>query len=1284
MVDKRKQTLKVMQAAFMDKLDGRLDTIHQLAEEYLSDPDMTTLSELHRHVHSMHGASGTYGLMSIAHSANKLELQLDSFIEGGKLPPRTAWQAILASIKGIRELALTAKNIDPANLIPPSIYNQNRQSPQSPLVHIVEDDQEQANHLDDCLTKAGYRTELFLTPKSFRERFNSKEEEVPSLVIMDLLLQSDKEDGIDLIAELGVNKEHDIPVMVLSIKNDLTSRLESFRAGATRYITKPYDDAHLVAVLDSLSGRVPDEPYRVLIVDDDEDMLLAEKEVLTTVGFNVCALSNPMRTMEMLKEFRPDVIVLDVYMPGATGPELAAVIREQDSYLITPILFLSSETNMERQAHALSLGGDDFLVKPLNGEHFIAAVLARARRARHSRTIAQKLEMNLYEREREHLALNRHAIISVTDAQGTILKANKMFCVVSGYQEQELIGNNHRILKSGEHFREFYNDLWQTIAGGRSWHGEICNRRKNGSLYWVSSSITPLLDRNGKPYHYVSIMTDITQVKQQQIELETVQTKLQATLESTVDGILAVNDDGSVSFANQRFYTMWNISTDMQSPEQLDTSLIAYVGTQLIDPDSFKDGIRALYASDEESLDRLEFLDGRVFERYSRPLVVAEQQMGRVWSFRDISQQIQSQKEVEIYKERLERGQMYANIGTWEWNIETGSLYWSEQIAPLFGYIDKETETSYENFINAVHPDDRDKVSEAINLSIEKDLPYEVEHRVVWHNGTVRWLLEKGAVTRDANGKPLKMLGVVQDVSERKLAELAIISSEQSLQEAQSLAHIGNWQMDIKSADIQCSDEVFRIYGYLPQEMIPTLDTFYKLIHPDDRELFRAAETTLQQTGYFNLTHRLVRPNGDIRYVQQLGQSTTDKAGKQTSVSGTVQDVTDKVQIEHEIIKAKEEAERANKAKSEFLSSMSHELRTPMNVIIGFSQLLQQSPNLEEKARNNVGMIHKAGEHLLKLINEVLDLASVESGQVEMSLEVVRLSDLVEECVDMINMLAAQMNIEIIHQQQPDIGVCADRNRLKQALLNLLSNAVKYNKEGGRVWINYQPSDNGIVYLDVKDTGIGISAENLNNLFKPFNRLGHESSVIEGTGIGLSLTQRIIEMMEGHVTVSSEEGVGSTFTIELPFREIKQALTGTVQVETNINDNETQAVEESQSSILCIEDNPLNIALIEQLIDRHDNIELICTHTPSLGIQLAVAEKPNLILLDINLPGMDGYQVLKAIKAENKLKDIPVVAVTANAMPSDIKRGKEAGFDEYLTKPLGVTQFDAVLKQFLD
>jgi signal transduction histidine kinase/CheY-like chemotaxis protein len=375
-----------------------------------------------------------------------------------------------------------------------------------------------------------------------------------------------------------------------------------------------------------------------------------------------------------------------------------------------------------------------------------------------------------------------------------------------------------------------------------------------------------------------------------------------------------------------------------------------------------------------------------------------------------------------------------------------------------------------------------------------------------------------------------------------------------------------------------------------------------------------------------------------------------------------------------ELAHSRDEAQRASRAKTEFLSSMSHEMRTPMNAILGFSQYLQ-AENLSEEHRMSVDEIYKAGLHLLTLIDDVLNLAKIEAGRMEMSLEPVELVPLVDECEVLVSGLAAKRGIALFHDDLAGVAVRADRVRLKQVLLNLMSNAIKYNRDGGRVRLSVQPAEGARLRIRVTDTGQGIAAERLGELFLPFNRLGAENSAIEGSGIGLTLTKRMVELMDGQVGVESQVGEGSTFWLELP-----QETVAAVADASAGHDGEGALSQENWDTVLYIEDNPINLKLVRHLLRLRKNTRMLSAHTPELGIELARSQQPDLILLDINLPGLDGYQVLRIFQDDEKLRHVPVVAITANALPTDIARGMAAGFADYLTKPLDIPHFNKVLE----
>jgi signal transduction histidine kinase/AmiR/NasT family two-component response regulator len=388
--------------------------------------------------------------------------------------------------------------------------------------------------------------------------------------------------------------------------------------------------------------------------------------------------------------------------------------------------------------------------------------------------------------------------------------------------------------------------------------------------------------------------------------------------------------------------------------------------------------------------------------------------------------------------------------------------------------------------------------------------------------------------------------------------------------------------------------------------------------------------------------------------------------------------------VESELNEAMAAAESANHAKTDFLSSMSHELRTPLNAILGFAQLMEGgSPSPTPLQKQNIDQILKAGWYLLELINEILDLALIESGKLTLSREPVSLVEAMLECRAMIEPQAKKRGIGMTFPRfETPCFINADRNRLKQVLINLLFNAIKYNRPGGAVAVECTVNLPDWVRISVRDTGAGLTSEQLAQLFQPFNRLGKESGSEEGTGIGLVVTKRLVDLMGGTIGAESTVGLGSVFWVEFRLAAAPQFA---------VREAERAALVPPQvldgtplHTLLYVEDNPANLDLVEQLIARRPDLRLLSAADGHLGIEFARVYQPEVILMDINLPGISGIEAMQILRADRTTAHIPIIALSANAVPRDIAKGLEAGFFNYLTKPIKVDRFmdalDAALK----
>ncbi len=640
------------------------------------------------------------------------------------------------------------------------------------------------------------------------------------------------------------------------------------------------------------------------------------------------------------------------------------------------------------------------------------------------RDITERKEVER-ERDFQKFALDEHAVVSISDVEGNIIYANDKFCEASGYSREEVLGKNHRIMQSGFHSQEFFADLWRTITKGEVWRGNIRNRRKDGSFYWVNATIVPFLDDHGKPFQYVAIRTDISERMKIEKQLKESEEVLSDAIENVPGGFLMIDKEDRIALFNSKFQLLY--------PELQDC-----------------------------------ILHGASFET--------------------------------LIRTGAERG---------------------------------------------LYPAAEGRVEEWVADCLQKHKSKEMNFEEQLANG--KWLAI--AVKEMADGS---RVGIHADITELK--------------------------------------------------------------------------------------------------------------------------------------KAKEEADKANLAKSDFLSSMSHELRTPMNAILGFGQMLEFNPKepLTESQKDCVSHIMKGGRHLLELINGVLDLAKVEAGKVEFSTEDISPGEVLTECLSLIATMAEKrgicVSIPITQEQAPKVR--ADFTRFKQVLLNLLSNAVKYNRENGSLSVNFEETAGKMLRISVTDTGKGIPADKWDELFKPFNRLGAESTEIEGTGIGLVICKDLAELMNGTVGFESEEGKGSTFWVELPLAE--RGKDETAAVIDALTAQSEVSLPRMDGRLLYVEDNPDNLKLMELIISRIEGLSMISTHTGELGIELARSERPDVIILDINLPGMSGLEVIKKLRRYEDTKDIPVLALSAAATERDVKRGLDAGFLDYLTKPIQVVKVVDAIKIALE
>ncbi|HET6408812.1 MAG TPA: ATP-binding protein, partial [Chthoniobacteraceae bacterium] len=645
-----------------------------------------------------------------------------------------------------------------------------------------------------------------------------------------------------------------------------------------------------------------------------------------------------------------------------------------------------------------------------------------------------------------------------------------------------------------------------------------------------------------------------------------------------------------------------------------------------------------------------------------------------------------------------------------------------------------------------LHPDDLDAFDLEIQRVIETRDPFRVSFRAVHRSGRVVYIDAKGFFFIDRSGQIGRMVGFFADVTTQKESDAALVRAQEELEgrvaertaelaeasrllrerasQTETVAHLG--QRALVSASVgellanaaSLVQQTLRVDFVSVMEWNPTrseLRATAEFGWPDPASSGAALGLDSQsgftlQTGAPVISENLLlekrftisdivrnagalssvsvviesspQPLGVlIAFTRSLRTFTQDDINFLQSMANVLTAAIERGRSEAHVRSAHEAAEAANRAKSEFLSRMSHELRTPLNAILGFTQLLELDTPTRTQSES-IGHISKAGQHLLSLINEVLDIARIESDRLQMATEPIESYEFIRETVDLVRPLAHRYEIDIVLGEDPAISrpVLADPQRLKQVLLNLLSNAVKYNRPSGRVVVSCSAQDGRFV-VKVVDTGMGIPADKIHRLFVPFERLGAETTNIEGTGLGLALSQRIIHAMGGELGVQSTPGEGSTFWIELPFAE--DIPPQDIAPLTPVSAPPAVPKPNKLRKLVYVEDQDLNLRLVERILAHRTGYHLVAVTEGQEAVGVIRKERPDIILLDLNLPDIPGDEVLRRLKNDPDLADTPVIMVSADAMGDRIEQLLALGADGYLTKPYKLQEFFAVIEAAL-
>jgi PAS domain S-box-containing protein len=813
----------------------------------------------------------------------------------------------------------------------------------------------------------------------------------------------------------------DTPSIITSRSSSIKHRINVYKIGINSVLDARFLSQNIQHTVESVLASNKEKKYRALIVSDCNDVQFSEAKILEESDFIVSLIDDPIQIEFMISKYNFDLILFQ-QSKNYCSCEYIKALKEIEKFKHISLIVISNETSCVSTVACFKKYSDAYLSYPFDKTVLLKMSLSCAKKTNVLKLRDAEFKRHYYEREREHNALDKHALVSVADVKGNITYVNDLFCRTSGYDVVALLGNNHRLIKSNHHTPEFYAEIWSTISKGNTWQGEICNLCSDGTQFWVASTITGFLDSNGEPYQYTAIRTDITEQKLAQIKLSSTLAILEKTNES-------------------------------------------------------------------------------------------------------------------------------AKMGFWEFEIKKNQFIWSSQTKVIL------------------------EVSSAYEPSIKTALDFYVE------------------------GPFRKNMAAV---FKRAIIDLI----------------------------------------------------------PFDQEFVIRTQ------------------KGNERWVRVVGVPEEIEGGCE-KIYGLFQDITEKKNVLLDLLTAKKEAESASLAKTKFLAQMSHELRTPLNAILGFSQLLNKSNGLTSDQLEDVEEILMAGSHLLKLVNEVLDLSAVEAGRISFSFEPVNLKDLIKECCQLIVPLATAHQVKVNCQVPENLFVKADRVRLKQVAINLINNGIKYNRNDGFVIIRASIDDHGYVILEVENSGVSIPSNKLSEVFRPFVRL---NSSAEGTGVGLSVCKHLVSLMGGEIGIRGGLKDRNIFWLRLP-RDYPHDELHSLLI--NSEESEPKLAYSKPKKILYVEDNPVNLKLVASIFSRRKGVHFYTAHTAKIGLELAREHSFDLILLDINLPSMNGFELMGEIKRVDGYNKNPFVAISANAMPEDIKKANASGFTAYITKPIDVCEFNQRIDELL-